>query len=59
MTDDKAKVSFYGFCPTCKGLGNTRERRFNGDDTCVNGHKYPSKDSLELKHSLMPGQEQS
>jgi len=41
----------YGFCPVCYATGISRERRINGNDTCKNGHKYPSKDSLNSKPS--------
>jgi hypothetical protein len=41
-----ATSSPYGHCPKCHALGATRERRPNGDDTCVNGHKYPSAKAL-------------
>ncbi len=36
----------YGFCPTCGAPGRTRERRPNGNDTCENGHSYPSAKSV-------------
>lgn len=36
----------YGYCPTCGMPGSTRQRRPNGDDTCVNNHTYPSKEAL-------------
>jgi hypothetical protein len=36
----------YGYCPVCGARGILRERRPNGDDTCDNGHTYPSKDAL-------------
>lgn len=36
----------YGYCPTCGSPGVTRERRPNGNDTCSNGHTYPSKDGV-------------
>lgn len=39
----------YGFCPICGAQGKLRERRINGDDTCVNGHKYPSAKSLNSR----------
>lgn len=39
-------MSMYGFCPQCGAPGKTRERRINGNDTCMNGHVYPSKDRL-------------
>ena len=41
----------YGYCPKCGARGATRERRINGFDTCVEGHKYPSADSLKHKPS--------
>jgi hypothetical protein len=36
----------YGYCPLCGAPGKDRERRLNGDDTCVNEHKYPSASAL-------------
>ena len=36
----------YGKCPKCGGACDTRERRKNGNDCCVNGHVYPSKDAV-------------
>lgn len=36
----------YGRCPICGGECKTRERRINGYDTCVNGHKYLSRDAV-------------
>ncbi len=48
----KAEVisSVYGRCPICNAPGIIRERRMDGNDTCKNGHKYPSKDaSIEEK----------
>jgi len=35
-------VSLYGFCPKCLAPSANRERRPNGNDTCQNGHVYPS-----------------
>lgn|GEM_PF-5456159 len=32
----------YGKCPECGADGVSRERRPNGNDTCANGHVYPS-----------------
>ena len=40
--------SSYGFCPECGAPGVTRERRPNGNDTCTNGHTYPSADATLL-----------
>ena len=39
-------MSDYGFCPRCGAPGQQRERRINGNDTCQNGHVYPSKDAV-------------
>ena len=39
-------VAVYGYCPECGGAGVMRERRPNGDDKCINGHKYPSAKAL-------------
>ena len=36
----------YGLCPVCGGNGISRERRLNGDDTCENGHTYPSSQAI-------------
>jgi hypothetical protein len=36
----------YGRCPFCGGKCDTRERRLNGNDTCENGHVYPSRAAL-------------
>lgn len=35
-------MSVYGYCPVCGAPGYSREKRPGGNDTCVNGHKYPS-----------------
>jgi hypothetical protein len=40
----------YGFCPTCGAKGQTRERRPNGNDTCENGHTYPSLKAADLPY---------
>lgn len=36
----------YGYCPTCGSAGKSRERRPMGNDTCVQGHVYPSSSRL-------------
>jgi ssDNA-binding Zn-finger/Zn-ribbon topoisomerase 1 len=36
----------YGKCPKCGANGYMRERRPNGNDTCINYHTYPSKDAV-------------
>lgn len=35
----------YGYCPHCGAAALVRERRPNGNDTCANGHIYPSTKS--------------
>lgn len=42
-TDLKA---MYGYCPECYRQVQTR---LNGNDTCMNGHVYPSNESLPPK----------
>lgn len=39
----------YGYCPLCGAPGLTRERRPNGNDRCILGHEYPSRDALKEK----------
>lgn len=39
-------VISYGRCPHCGGNVVTRERRINGNDTCEDGHVYPSRSSI-------------
>lgn len=36
----------YGNCPKCGAAGKFRERRPFGDDTCENGHVYPSASAV-------------
>lgn len=39
----------YGYCPTCGAPGEHRTtRRFPAEDTCSNGHRYPSERALAL-----------
>lgn len=40
-----APAPLYGYCPICGSAGNTRERRLDGNDTCINGHTYKSSDA--------------
>lgn len=35
-----------GFCPKCGAPGVMRERQPNGNDTCKNGHTYPSSQAV-------------
>ncbi len=39
----------YGYCPLCGEKGRMRERGLNGDDICINRHKYPSRDALPTR----------
>ena len=50
---DENNKAPYGYCPLCNKPGITRERRPDGDDTCVNGHKY--KSSTAMKHPPAKG----
>ena len=43
----EAKLSAYGYCPHCGKPGISRERRINGNDTCSEGHVYPSTQSKD------------
>lgn len=42
----------YGYCPVCGAPGESRERRPNGNDTCVNGHIYGSRAALTVPPGL-------
>lgn len=42
VRQEKALEPVYGFCPICGAPGYMRERRPDGDDTCVNKHTYKS-----------------
>jgi len=37
----------YGYCPKCGLPGIARERRMNGNDTCTQGHVYPSSEAIQ------------
>jgi len=41
----------YGWCPTCGARGYARERRPDGNDTCINEHTYPSRDALKTREA--------
>lgn len=43
---DAIKPSDYGYCPICGAECLRRERRLNGNDTCKNGHVYPSREAV-------------
>lgn len=45
----KSDSSPYGYCPVCGASGKMRERRMDGNDTCTNGHTYPSKNAKRMK----------
>jgi hypothetical protein len=38
----------YGYCPICGAESVNRERRLNGNDRCLNGHVFPSKEAIDL-----------
>ena len=38
----------FGTCPTCGARGEYREKRPNGNDTCVRGHVYPSASAVHM-----------
>lgn len=42
-----ADAAPYGYCPHCGAPGKTREKRINGNDTCDNGHVYPSRSAVD------------
>jgi len=46
---DNALGNPYGVCPHCGGVVQERERRLNGNDTCENGHVYPSRLSQQVR----------
>lgn len=41
-------MSDYGLCPICGAEGISRERRPNGNDRCINRHKYPSREAIKM-----------
>lgn len=48
-TANEKKLSLYGYCPECGNRGVLRERRIDGNDTCLAGCVYPSKDAVMEK----------
>ena len=38
-----------GYCPHCQGEIVKREKCHNGNDTCKNGHVYPTKHTLHTR----------
>ena len=42
-----------GFCPKCGCAGKSRERRPDGNDKCVMGHSYKSKDARAMRYDVM------
>ena len=44
-----------GYCPICGAPGVMRERRPNGNDTCLNRHVYPSKDAKQFQSNDRSG----
>ena len=47
---DDETTGVYGKCPHCGADGVSRERRLNGNDKCVFGHIYASKDAVLCPH---------
>ncbi len=48
MRTSQEIAELYGVCPQCGSICSTRERRPNGNDTCVKGHVYPSRDAVSV-----------
>jgi hypothetical protein len=48
VEQEKPLPSRYGACPDCHAPVLSRERRPYGNDTCANGHVYPSSKSITL-----------
>ncbi len=44
--NEELKACPYGFCPNCGEMGQSRERRPNGNDTCIKGCVYPSRNAI-------------
>lgn len=44
---EQTKIPLGETCPKCGGKMVSRERRKNGNDTCENGHVYPSADAVK------------
>lgn len=53
-SDTPVMAGMYGYCPVCKAKGNIRERRPDGNDHCVNGHTYPSREALNTPTGMPP-----
>lgn len=51
-------MSRYGFCPICGERGISRERRMGGNDTCENGHVYPSKERFNTYQQFVNNKDQ-
>jgi len=47
-------VAIYGYCPVCGAKGTSRERHPDGNTSCVNGHKYKSRDTLSAPPQRKP-----
>jgi len=46
-------------CPICGGEGISREKRMNGNDSCANGHSYPSVNPVLSEDELRERIEES
>lgn len=47
-----ANGTYVGHCPTCFGLGVSRELLQQGYDSCINGHEYLSTDALSGREAV-------
>ena len=45
----------HGWCPRCGARIIQRERRMNGNDTCANGCRFPSKEALKERPPIKAG----
>jgi len=46
LREERRQSGFCGCCPHCGATCKERERRPNGNDTCENGHVYPSSTAV-------------
>lgn len=52
--EERSAKNVYGYCPRCGAAGVARERRPDGNDTCKNGHIYPSNTAVPLEKFDLP-----
>jgi hypothetical protein len=46
LDSSEGPIVGYGRCPHCGASCRVRERRLGGNDTCYNGHVYPSSAAI-------------